>query len=75
MLLHRDMVGCGEIEHVRMGQKKHRNFTSEKFKYNHQINQIDQITHCAIHLVHQVHPVIRIKTKIMITCQESHKTH
>lgn len=30
MLRHADMVGCGDIEDVRTGRKKHRNFTSEK---------------------------------------------
>ena len=30
MLLRRDMVGCGEIEDVRTGEKKHRNFEDRK---------------------------------------------
>ena len=55
------MVGCGEIGDVRTGWKKHRNF--EYDKSHHQINQIDQITHCASHLVHPVHLVTRIKIK------------
>nr|DAH59526.1 MAG TPA: hypothetical protein [Caudoviricetes sp.] len=28
----KDMVGCGEIEDVRMGERNYRNFTSEKYK-------------------------------------------
>ena len=34
-----DMVGCGEIGHVRTGQKKHRNFTSRNM-FNVVVNRL-----------------------------------
>ena len=61
-----DMVGFGEVGYVRTGQKKHRNFTSEKS--HHRINQISQTTHCASHQVHPVHLVI----KKIISCNSCH---
>ena len=48
----------------------------DKLKSVKSVKSVDnKITHCASHQVRPVRLVTRIKIKIMMLCQESHKTH